>query len=161
MAKKRTCLCVKILRHTDVMRKTPDLTSQKALTARMAKYYRTTQLTQGHLWAGAHISKSCQRIPRSEPRPWRKEPQTWKVLMGRWWTIIQPINVLTVKANLEQEHLYESQRPGWKMILLKMFIDYIYFYLFYWRSVVLYSFLTRFCPRRAPKLSPVNFQSLI
>jgi len=36
-------------RHTDVMRKTPDLTSQKALTARMAKYYRTTQLTQGHL----------------------------------------------------------------------------------------------------------------
>lgn len=37
------------MRHTDVIHRTPDLTSQQTLTARMAKYYKTSQLTQGHL----------------------------------------------------------------------------------------------------------------
>lgn len=37
------------MRHTDVIHRTPDLTSQQTLTARMAKYYKASQLTQGHL----------------------------------------------------------------------------------------------------------------
>ncbi|XP_020631477.1 tubulin polyglutamylase TTLL7-like [Orbicella faveolata] len=37
------------MRHRDVIHRTPDLTSQQTLTARMAKYYKASQLTQGHL----------------------------------------------------------------------------------------------------------------
>lgn len=36
------------MRHTDVIHRTPDLTSQQTLTARMAKHYKRSQLTQGH-----------------------------------------------------------------------------------------------------------------
>ncbi|XP_022781492.1 tubulin polyglutamylase TTLL7-like [Stylophora pistillata] len=36
-------------RHANIIRRTPDLTSQQALTARMAKHYRTSQLAQEQL----------------------------------------------------------------------------------------------------------------
>ena len=56
-------------RPSGVPRRTPDLTSQQALSERMAKYYRTgPQLAQGNLWTGSRHRK------RLEKETWWKYP---------------------------------------------------------------------------------------
>jgi len=61
---------------------------------------------------GTYLQELSKNTEKRTKALKKKEPQSWKVLLGRCWTIIQPINVLTVNANLEQEHIYESQRRG-------------------------------------------------
>lgn len=96
---------LQICRHTDVIRRTPDLTSQQTLTARMAKFYKTSQLAQGHLWEGVE----------------------W------WWELFTQgsgrceTTALTEKTSWDEPHngriMYVEHRNQLNIFLLEIFID--------------------------------------